>query len=98
MADGTMISKFFLSYLVIGTLLLLFVSCDKIYEPITVRGKVVDVNTSQPVSNAIVSITSPQDLAAQTFSNENGEFLFEEVAVDSVIDITITAFKEGFTT
>lgn len=98
MADGTMISKFFLSYLAIGTLLLFFVSCDKIYEPITVRGKVVDVNTSQPVSNAIVSITSPQDLAAQTFSNENGEFLFEEVAVDSVIDITITAFKEGFTT
>ena len=91
-------SKIFLSYLAIGVLLLFFVSCDKIYEPITVRGNVVDVNTSQPVSNAIVTITSPQNLAAQTFSNENGEFLFEEVAVDSVIDITISAFKEGFTT
>lgn len=97
MADGTMKSKFFLSYLAIFTLFLFFVSCDKIYEPITVRGKVVDVNTSQPVSNAVVSITSPQDIAAQTFSGENGEFLFEEVAIDSVIDITITAFKEGFT-
>ncbi len=91
-------SKIFISYLAIGVLLLFFASCDKIYEPITVRGKVVDVNTSQPVSNAIVTITSPQDMAAQTFSNENGEFLFEEVAVDSVIDITISAFKEGFTT
>jgi hypothetical protein len=91
-------SNFFFSCLAIGVFLLFFVSCDKIYEPIMVRGKVVDVNTSQPVSNAAVSITSPQDLAAQTFSNENGEFLFEEVAVDSVIDITISVFKEGFTT
>ena len=62
------------------------------------RGKVVDENTSQPVSNAIVTITSLQDMAAQTFSNENGEFLFEKIAVDSVIDITISAFKEDFTT
>lgn len=77
---------------------LVLLSCEKIYDPIEIRGKVVDLDTSQPVSNAIVRITSPADLAAETFSNESGDFLFDEVAVDSVIDITFMAMKEGYTT
>lgn len=74
----------------------ILLSCDKIYDPIIVTGKVVDVDSSQPVSNAVVSIISPADLEAQTFSNENGDYLFEDVAVDSVIDLTIRVSKEGF--
>ncbi len=73
-------------------------SCDKIYDPITVQGSVVDVDTSEPISNAIVEIISPEDIAAQTFSNESGLFMFEEVDVDSVIDITVQAHKEGYST
>ncbi len=73
-------------------------SCDKIYDPINIRGKVIDQDTSQPVSNANVSIISPEDLAAQTISNESGEYLFEEVDVDSVIDVTIQVAREGFST
>ena len=77
---------------------LVLLSCEKIYDPIEVRGKVIDIDTSQPVSNAIVRITSPADLAAETFSNETGDFFFDEVAIDSVIDITFMAMKEGYTT
>ena len=75
---------------------LLFISCDPVYEPVNISGVVTDQNTSSPVSEAVVSITSPSDLAAETFSNESGEYLFEEVAVDSVINITIRVEKEGY--
>lgn len=74
----------------------IFSACEEIYEPITVTGRVVDNETDSPVANATVSIVSPEDLAMQTISNSNGEFLFEEVAVDSVIDLTLEAEKEGF--
>lgn len=87
--------KYLLSIFIFSFLILL--SCEKIYDPIEIRGRVIDVDTSQPVSEAIVSITSPGDIAAQTFSNEAGEFFFSEVAVDSVIDMTFQVQKEGFT-
>ncbi len=89
-------SKFFLSYLAIFTLFLFFVSCDKIYEPIEIKGKVIDLDTSQPISNAEINIVSPDDLKSLTFTNENGEYFFEDVSVDSIIDVTIHAFKEGY--
>lgn len=76
---------------------LILLSCEKIYDPIEIRGRVIDVDTSQPVSNATVRITSPSDLAAETFSNENGDFFFDEVAIDSVIDISFMAMRDGFT-
>ena len=78
--------------------LLILLSCEKIYDPIEIRGRVVDLDTSEPISEAIVSITSPEDIAAQTFSNEAGDFFFSEVAIDSVIDITFQVQKEGFST
>lgn len=87
LAPFTLIALAFLMY-----------SCDDIYDPITVSGSVVDVSSGSPVADATVTITSPSDLSASTFSNENGEFLFEEVAVDSIIDITLQASKEGFST
>lgn len=80
------------------SLALLLYSCDEIYDPIFVSGTVVDVGSGSPIADATVSIISPADLASSTSSNENGEFLFEEVAVDSIIDITIQATKEGFST
>jgi hypothetical protein len=84
--------------LVLIALALLIYSCDDIYEPISVSGRVVDVSSGSPVTDATVSITSPADLSISTFSNENGEFLFEEVTVDSIIDMTFQATKEGFST
>ncbi|MDZ7718938.1 MAG: carboxypeptidase regulatory-like domain-containing protein [Balneolaceae bacterium] len=75
-----------------------FIGCEEIYEPIIVSGKVVNTESGSPVTDATVSIISPEDLARETFSDSNGEFLFEEVPVDSVIDITIQAQKEGFST
>lgn len=89
-------NKFTLSLLAFAVIAVSFIGCEEIYEPITVTGKVIDNNTDSPVANATVSIISPEDLAMQTISNSSGEFLFEEVAVDSVIDLTIQAEKEGF--
>lgn len=75
-----------------------FIGCKKIYEPIQIHGKVIDIDTSQPIAEAEIRIVSPEDLAAITFSNENGEYLFEEVNVDSIIDISLQASKQGFNT
>lgn len=73
------------------------IGCEEIYEPITVTGKVVDSNSLSPVANATVSIVQPADLAMETISDANGDYTFQEVAVDSVIDLTIRAEKEGYT-
>lgn len=89
-------NKFTLILLTFSVIAIFFYGCEEIYEPITVTGRVVDNNSESPVENATVSIVSPEDLAMQTISNSNGEFLFEEVAVDSVIDLTLQAEKEGF--
>lgn len=94
--DG-MKNKFTLILLICSVLVIsFFYGCEEIYEPITVTGRVIDNNTETPVANATISIIAPEDLASETISNDNGEFLFEEVAVDSVIDLTIRAEKEGF--
>ena len=79
-------------------LLLLVFACEEVFEPITITGRVIDQDTREPVSNATVTLVSPEDLARQTISNESGEYLFEEVAVDSVVNVTIRAEKENFST
>lgn len=92
-------NKFTLPFLALLVITLsLLMGCEEIYEPITVTGQVIDNNSESPVANATVSIIAPEDLAMQTISDSNGEFIFEEVAVDSVIDLTIQAQKEGFST
>lgn len=73
-----------------------FYGCEEIYEPITVTGQVVESNSQSPVENATVAIVSPEDLAQETITDGSGNYVFEEVAVDSVIDLTIRAEKEGF--
>lgn len=83
-----------LSFAVLAVSLL--IGCEEIYEPITVTGRVVENDTESPIANATVSIISPEDLAMETITGSNGEFTFEEVAVDSVIDMTLQAEKEGF--
>lgn len=90
-------NKLVLSFTAISVIFLaaLF-GCEEIYEPITVSGKVVDSNSQSPVSNATVAIVSPSDLAMETISDGSGNYMFEEVAVDSVIDLTIRAEKEGY--
>lgn len=75
----------------------IFWGCEEIYEPITVTGQVIDSNSLSPVSNATVSIVEPQSLAQETISDANGNYVFEEVAVDSVVDLTLQAEKDGFT-
>lgn len=89
-------NKFTLTLLAFSVIAIFLYGCEEIYEPITVTGKVVENNSESPVANATVSIVSPEDLAMETISNSSGEFIFEEVAVDSVIDLTIRAEKEGF--
>lgn len=89
-------NKFTLTLLAFSVIAVFFYGCEEIYEPITVTGKVVDNDTESPVANATVTIVSPEDLAMETISNSSGEYLFEEVAVDSVIDLTVRAEKEGF--
>lgn len=71
----------------------LFWACEKIYEPIEIQGKVVDVETDEPVPLTQVRIINPEEIAAQTFTDENGDYYFSEVDVDSIIDITIEATR-----
>lgn len=78
------------------TVLATFIGCEEIYEPIRVTGTVVDSNTLTPIANATVTIVEPADLAMETISDGSGTYVFEEVAVDSVIDLTVRAEKEGY--
>ncbi|MCC5943143.1 MAG: hypothetical protein JJU37_16475 [Balneolaceae bacterium] len=96
MAISKEYSFYYLSSLAI--LIAFFISCEKIYEPIEIQGIVIDVDTEEPVSNAQVSIVSPSEISALTFTNESGEYLFTEVDVDSIIDITIESTKMGYST
>ncbi|NBC02876.1 MAG: hypothetical protein GVY20_04135, partial [Bacteroidetes bacterium] len=77
-------NKLTILFLAFSVIALTFLSsCEEMYEPIAVTGRVIDTNTESPVANATVSIVLPEDLAMQTISNSSGEFVFEEVAVDS---------------
>ncbi len=89
---------YFLSLSIIVVIFFSITSCDPLYEPINISGNVVSTTDNEPISEALVRITSPVELAKETFSNEAGEFFFEEVEVDSVIDMTFEAEKEGFPT
>lgn len=73
-------------------------SCGPLYDPINITGKVINSSDRQPLPEALVRITAPGDLVAETFSNESGEFLFEEMTVDTLVNITIEVSKEGFNT
>jgi len=78
---------------------ILFLSaCGPLYDPINITGKVVNSSDSQPISEALVKITSPAELNNETFSNESGEFFFEDVEVDTLVDVTFEVSKEGFVT
>jgi hypothetical protein len=82
--------------------LLLFVtflfSCEEVFEPISITGRVIDQNTDEAVSNATVTLVSPEALSQSTISDEAGNYLFTDVAVDSVVSVTVRAEKEGFST
>jgi len=80
------------------TLALIGFGCDTTDEPILITGQVIDQDSGNSVSQAIVEITSPEELAASTFSDESGQYRFEEVQVDSVLDITVQASRDGFST
>ncbi len=80
------------------TLALIGFGCDTTDDPILITGQVIDQDSGNSVSQAIVEITSPQELAASTFSDESGQYRFEEVQVDSVLDITVQASRDGFST
>ena len=84
--------------LLLFSAIFLFWACEKIYEPIEIQGKVVDVDTDEPVPLTQVRIINPEEIAAQTFTDENGDYYFSEVDVDSIIDITIEATRPGYTT
>lgn len=84
--------------IIVSICLAFFLSgCDRMEEPITISGNVIDLDSGEPVSQAEVTITSPEELSASTFSDESGTYLFDEVQVDSVIDVSIRAVREGFT-
>ena len=73
-------------------------SCGPLYDPIDITGKVVNSSDNQPISEALVKITSPSELISETFSNESGEFFFEDVEVDTLVNMTFEVSKEGFVT
>lgn len=95
--------KRLLSYfLITSAASLLLLSCDingaPDAEPITISGEVINERTEAAIENAIVQITEPNDLRQMAQTNTGGEYLFTDVQVDSVIDVTVEATKEGFNT
>lgn len=72
--------------------------CDNTEDPIIITGQVIDLDSGNTVSQADVEITSPEELSASTFSDESGQYMFDEVQIDSVLDITVQASREGFST
>ena len=90
-------SSYFISASFLITILFLS-SCGPLYDPINITGKVVSSADNQPLSEALVKITAPNELVDETFSNESGEFFFEDVEVDTLVNVTFEVSKEGFVT
>jgi len=92
--------NFFTHLFTVGFLIIAIAisACGPLYEPINITGKVVDSSDRQPISEALVRITAPSNFTAETFSDESGNFLFEEVSIDTLLNITIEVSKEGYNT
>ena len=90
-------SSYFISASFLITILFLS-ACGPLYDPINITGKVVNSSDNQPISEALVKITSPTELVSETFSDESGEFFFEDVEVDTLVNMTFEVSKEGFVT
>lgn len=67
-------------------------------EPFTINGVVEDIDNDNSLDEALVEIILPEDLNQTATTNTTGQYVFEEVFVDSVVDIRIEASKEGYTT
>lgn len=93
---------FALGFIVVAASII--VSCDFLnpsdseLESITITGEVVNESTESAIENAIVQISSPADLNQITQTDANGEYVFTNVQIDSVLDLTIEATKEGYNT
>jgi hypothetical protein len=80
---------------------LFFNSCDLSdtdIAPFTITGQVENIDTNNAINEALVEIIQPTDLAQEAVTNTSGQYVFEEVLVDSVVDVTIQASRQGFNT
>ncbi len=79
-------------------LVLILAGCDASGDDtsgeVSIQGFVVDEVTSEPLSNAIVRI---QPINSLLETDEEGQYA-TTVQVDSVMDLTLTATKEGYST
>lgn len=94
--------KHYLLFAFMAIAVTIFYACDTTsttdFEPVTISGEVVNENTGSSIENAIVQITAPADLQQLAQTDANGAYVFSDVRVDSTIDVTIEATKEGFNT
>ncbi|MGV3460845.1 MAG: carboxypeptidase regulatory-like domain-containing protein [Flavobacterium sp.] len=77
--------------LVISLLLVMQVVCAWAQQPGTVKGKVVDSKTQQPMANVVATLQSTN---ATAITNAAGEFVFSEVAEGSQV---VTVSSTGYT-
>ncbi len=87
--------------LVTFTTILFINSCDlndTDSTPFTITGQVQTLNTENGIADALVEIISPADLQREAVTNASGMYVFEDVFVDSVIDVRIQASRQGFNT
>lgn len=83
------------------TTILFINSCDlndADSTPFTITGQVQTLNTENGIADALVEIISPTDLQREAITNPSGMYVFEDVVVDSVIDVRIQASRQGFNT
>lgn len=66
-------------------------------DDVSISGVVINGNTGDPIAQAIVEITAPEEFAGTTLvTDENGAFAFSGITVSESISLTIEVKKTGF--
>lgn len=77
---------------------LLIFSCDVTDSDVGLRisGVVVDENSGNPLSGALVEITMPQALQQSTTTDDDGRYVFDEIDLEEETQITIQVSRDGY--
>lgn len=77
---------------------LFFISCEGTNsdDSVTISGRVINNVNSNAIDEAIVEITSPEELRTTVITDTTGAFSFNNVELTETTDIIIEAKKTGF--
>ncbi len=75
-----------------------FTGCEssKSDNSVTISGRVINNVNSNPINEAIVEVTSPEELRRTVITDTTGFFRFSSIEIDETTDIIVEAKKTGF--